>query len=174
MLRLRAVAVLLGLNMVNLQTQSTGVEIMINGKIIASRAAINFPPTNGIVMSCADNPALNRVDCSPNYSTAVMATLNQVTGGPLTLISTNGTAAYTANVSAGAYKSTPSKGDTFLLYVDTECVAGCSLNINNGSQSYAIKQLDGTTDPGQNLTTTLMVHAPRWIFFNGAVWLLLP
>jgi hypothetical protein len=171
-LRLRAIAALLGLNLVNLQTQSTGIQVMINGKVVSTRATINFVPTNGTIVACTDNPAANRTDCSPDYNTAVIATLNQVTGGPQTLVSANHTAAYTANVPYGV-KGTPVLGDAFILYVDTECIANCSLTINQGPL-IAIKQSDGLTDPGQNLATTIQVHVPRWVFFNGTVWLLLP
>jgi hypothetical protein len=144
-----------------------GLKMQVDGKPVGVEQNLNLIPGNGIMHACVDNPGKQRVDCTPSFNTALIATHDAVHANENYCASTNGTFGYTCgfpNKALTAY----SPGMTFVLNVDATCTAFCSLNIDNIGL-VNIKKIDGATDPGG----TLLAGQPQWVFYDGKVFRLM-
>jgi hypothetical protein len=146
-----------------------GLNVQVNGQLRGVENTLNLIAGTGIVQACVDNPGQQRVDCTPSFNTALIATHDTVHANENYCVSTNGTISYTCgfalrNKALTAY----SAGMTFVLNVDATCTAFCSLNIDNVGP-VNIKKIDGTTDPGG----ALIAGQPQWVFYDGAVFRLM-
>ena len=139
--------------------------IMVGGLPIAAEPFINFESANGIIETAVDNPAMSRVDVTPGFNTALIATHDTVHANENFCDSVNGTQAYTCKLPYKALAGGYIRGMTFLLAVDSTCAAGCTVNIDGGGLT-AIKQADGTTDPGGLLTA----GRAQLIWYDGKVF----
>jgi hypothetical protein len=137
-------------NHLNLQSQSNGIAVYVDGKPVGIAPALNLQSGNGIAEACLLNVAAARIDCTPSYNTALIATKPMLESGACTYLnSTNGTTQYTYNLglSCIALQNGYTVGMRFWLTTDTQCATGCSINIDNQGIT-AIKRSDGSIDPG--------------------------
>jgi hypothetical protein len=143
------------------------LKVQLNGNPIGAENTLNLIPGNGIMHACLDNPQQQRIDCTPSFNTSFIPTHDTVHANENYCKSTNGTIAYTCGMPNKALTSYRA-GMTFVLNVDTDCRANCSVNIDNlGTTS--IKKSDGATDPGG----ALKAGQPQWIFYDGKVFRLM-
>jgi hypothetical protein len=149
------------------QNSGSGLTVQVGGRTVGTRSTLNLNPGGGILESCVDNAANNRVDCTPGFNSAVVVTHDTVHGSESYCNSVTQTTSYTCRL---RYKALPfyAEGTTFLLNVDTSCIAACSLNIDNLGV-VNIKKIDGTSDPGG----ALVAGQPQWIFHDGTVFRLM-
>jgi len=143
------------------------VTVQVNGHLVGSEKALNLIPGTGIMHACVDNRSQSRLDCTPSFNTAMVPTHDTIHANENYCASTNGSIAYTCQLPNRALTAY-SPGMTFVLNVDTNCAASCTLNIDNVSP-VTIKKIDGTTDPGG----TLIAGQPQWIFYDGAIFRLM-
>ncbi len=143
------------------------ITVQVGGAAVGTRGALDLEPGSGILETCRDDAAGNRIACMPSYNSAVIATHDTVHNNENYCSSTNGTTLYTCQLpykALAAYQA----GMTFLLVADATCAASCMLNIDTvGLRS--IKKTDGTTDPGG----ALIAGQPQWVFFDGNVFRLM-
>ena len=147
------------------------LSIFTNGSFTGTRPAVNFATGTGITQSCADNPALNRVDCTPSVNTAVILSIKAAQSGvPLACNSTTGNVAYTCTLAGtgSAMLTAYTAGMQLLLVADATCTTSCALNID-GVGNISIKQIDGTTDPGGQI----VAGQPNIIEYDGTVFRLI-
>lgn len=145
------------------------VNVALSGTIIGTVPTLNLLPGNGITWTCVNDSTLNSVDCTPSINFAVALAISIAQSGvPLYCNSQNGTTAYTCSLSGASRLMTYTAGMVLFLNADTTCSGPCSLNVDNVG-IISIKQIDGATDPGGSL----IANQPRWIAFNGTVWLLI-
>lgn len=147
--------------------RAQNLTVQVNGNPIGAENTLNLIPGIGIAQVCADNPGKQRIDCTPSFNTVYVPTHDTIHANENYCVSTNGTFAYTCTMPNKALTSY-STGMTFALNVDTNCVAACSLNIDNVGV-ISIKKVDGTTDPAG----ALMAGQPQWIFYDGKVFRLM-
>lgn len=96
------------------------LNVLVNGSSVASQPGLNFISGTGVVQTCANNSANNRVDCTPSLDTAVALTnANAQANKPWFCNSTNGTTAYTCTLSAAAALTAYTTGMWLTLVVDT-------------------------------------------------------
>jgi hypothetical protein len=157
--------ILLGLTAISAYAQ--GIHVQVDGKPVGIENNLNLIPGNGIMHACVDNPSQQRVDCTPSFNTALIATHDTAHANENYCVSTNGTIAYTCRMPNKALTSY-SPGMTFVLNADANCSASCSLNIDNVGLKN-IKKIDGTTDPGG----TFVAGQPQWVFYDGTVFRLM-
>jgi hypothetical protein len=157
--------ILLSLAMIAAHAQN--LNVLVNGQPVGARNTLNLIPGNGVMHACADNPGQQRVDCTPSFNTALIPTHDTLHANENYCASTNGTFLYTCRLPNKALTSY-SAGMTFVLTVDVDCAASCSLNIDNMGLKN-IKKIDGTTDPGG----ALVARQPQWIFYDGTVFRLM-
>lgn len=143
------------------------VSIQVDGHPVGAEGTLNLKPGNGILHSCTDDHAKNRIDCAPSYNSALIATHDTVHANENYCFSSNGTTGYTCRM---RYKTITaySTGMTFLLVVDESCNAACTLDVDRLG-AVNIKMIDGTTDP----RGTLISGQPQWIFYDGTVFRLM-
>ncbi len=156
---------LLGLSVIAAHGQNLTVEI--DGKPVGAENRLNLRPGNGIMHVCEDNRYKQRIECTPSFNTAVIATHDTVHANENYCSSTNGTTQYTCGLPFRVLTSYR-PGMTFVLNVDAPCTANCSLNIDKIGL-VSIKKIDGTTDPGG----TLVAGQPQWVFYDGKVFRLM-
>lgn len=140
--------------------------VQLDGKPVGAESTLNLIPGNGIMHACVHIPG-KRVDCTPSFNTAVIATHDTVHANENYCYSANGTTAYTCslpNKPLTAYRA----GMTFVLSVDAPCIANCSLNIDKVGL-VSIKKTDGATDPGGALAG----GEPQSVFYDGKVFRLM-
>lgn len=167
MRRLKALALLaLSPNIINLQTQSNGVQVYVDGKLIGTRAAINFTTATGMMTVCTDNPAAGRVDCAPSPNTVYLASKVTVQSGLITrCVSTNGTFGYTCGTCLDAsgkpvlcggglnpIATAITPGMELAFVPDVPCLGtvgpnfpNCSLNVDN-TGTISIRANDGSNN----------------------------
>jgi hypothetical protein len=162
---MRLIHILLPLAVITAYAQ--GVKVQVDGKPVGVENNLNLIPGNGIMHSCVDNPGQKRVDCTPSLNTALIPTHDTVHGNENYCASANGSMAYTCRMPNKALTSY-SPGMTFVLNVDVNCSASCSLNVDNAGLKN-IKKIDGTTDPGG----LLVAGQPQWVFYDGTVFRLM-
>jgi hypothetical protein len=138
--------------------------VQVNGNPVGAESTLNLIPGGGILQVCADSQYQHRIDCTPSVNTAVIATHDTIHANENYCASTNGTMAYTCRLPNRPLTSY-SAGMTFVLSVDNDCSANCSLNID-GLGAISIKKNDGDHDPGG----ALRAGAPQWVFFDGKVF----
>lgn len=145
------------------------LNVALSGTIIGTQPTLNLLPGNGITWGCVNDSAMNSIDCTPsiNFAVALAIAIAQ-SGVPIYCNSVNGTTAYTCSLSGASALTAYTSGMVLFLNVDTTCSGSCTLNVDNLG-SFAVKQIDGATDPGG----FLIASQPRWIAFNGTVWLLI-
>lgn len=159
--------ILLGFTAIAAYGQALNVQV--DGKPVGGENNLNLIPGNGIMHACVDNPAKQRVDCTPSFNTALIPTHDMVHANENYCASTNGTVSYTCRFALRNKALTSySAGMTFVLNVDATCTAFCSLNIDSVGLKN-IKKIDGTTDPGG----ALVAGQPQWIFYDGQVFRLM-
>lgn len=158
-----------GQTMLSLIPSQQTVTVQVNGIMQGTEPVLNFLPGTGIVESCINNVANQSIDCTPsiNFAVALAIAIAQ-SGVPIYCNSVNGTTAYTCSLSGASALTAYTAGMVLFLNVDTTCSSSCTLNVDNLG-SFAVKQIDGATDPGG----FLIASQPRWIAFNGTVWLLI-
>ena len=158
-------------NKINLQTQSNGIQVFVNGLSVGLATALNFVSGTGIVQVCAQSGS--QITCTPSSNTATMVTKPVLQSGVCDFVlSSNGTSAYTyAFGPAGCQTLTAyTKGMHFRLVPDVTNASGtCSLNIDkvSGASGTAIKQPDGATDPP---ASSLLPGREYGIWFDGTVF----
>jgi hypothetical protein len=157
--------ILLGLTVITAYAQ--GIKVQVDGKPAGIENSLNLIPGNGIMHACVDNPGQQRVDCTPSFNTALIATHDTVHTNENYCVSTNGTASYTCRMPNKALTAY-SPGMTFVLNADTACAGPCWLNIDNVGL-VSIKKIDGATDPGG----TFVAGQPQWVFYDGTVFRLM-
>lgn len=152
-------------NKLNLQEQSNGIQVLVNGQPVGFATTFNFVSANGIMQVCTPSGA--QVNCTPSYNTAIMVTKGVLQSGACQYLnSTNGTIGYTYQLGPSCQALTVyTKGMRFWLVTDTPCPGACSLNIDNVGLKN-IKRSDGLTDPGGIFDFTQGV--PVW--FDGTVF----
>src|ERR1700675_5056943 len=64
--------IFLGLLLIAARPQNLTVEG--GGRPVGARSTLNLIPGNGIMHACVDNYSRQRVDCTPSFNTAVLAT----------------------------------------------------------------------------------------------------
>jgi len=141
--------------------------VQVGGATVGTRSTLNLVSANGIVETCADNAASNRVDCTPSYNSALISTHDTSHANENYCNSTIGITAYTCRLpfkALVAYRA----GMTFLLNTDVTCDSTCSVNID-GNGPTSIKRIDGVTSPGG----ALISGQPQWIFYDGTVFRLM-
>ena len=143
------------------------VGILVGGLPIAAEPNINFASGNGIIESAADNPAMARVDVTPNVNSAFTGTLDQIHANPLFCDSVTQTQQYTCKLNYKALTGY-ARGMIFLLAVDTTCQSGCSVNIDSNGP-INLWQADGVTAASGSPIAGHAVH----IWFDGKVFRLL-
>jgi hypothetical protein len=129
--------------------------------------AFNLEPGNGILVDCRDDPAQNRVTCTPSYNPAIIATHDSVHDNENFCLSTNGTTQYACklpNKALAGYRV----GMTLVLDADATCTASCALNVD-GIGSVAITKSDGASPP----RGALIARQPQWVFYDGRVFRLM-
>jgi hypothetical protein len=157
--------ILLSLAVIAARAQNLNVQV--NGQPVSARNTLNLIPGNGIMHACVDNQGQQRIDCTPSFNTALIPTHDTVHANENYCASTNGTIGYTCRLPNKALTSYGA-GMTFVLNVDVDCTASCSLNIDNVGLKN-IKRIDGTRDPGGALSA----GQPQWIFYDGTVFRLM-
>jgi hypothetical protein len=157
--------ILLTLAVIAARAQNLNVQV--NGQPAGARSTLNLIPGNGIMQACVDNPGQQRVDCTPSFNTALIPTHDTLHANENYCASSNGTLGYTCRLPNKALTSY-SAGMTFVLNVDVDCAAACTLNIDNVGLKN-IKKSDGTTDP----RGALSAGQPQWIFYDGTVFRLM-
>jgi hypothetical protein len=148
------------------------LNLLVNGGTVASEPGLNFISGTGVVQTCANNAANNRVDCTPSLNTAVALTnANAQADKPWFCSSTNGTTSYTCSLSAAAALTSYNSGMWLLLVVDTtNTTSQASLNVDgNGVKN--ITQSDGATVPSAG---QIVAGRPYWIYYDGNVFRLPP
>ncbi len=143
------------------------VTIQVGGTNVGTRNTLNLVSGFGVVEACQDNAASGRVDCTPSLNSAVLVTHDTVHSNENYCNSATQTTSYACQLPYKALTAY-STGMTFLLKVDTNCIASCSLNIDKIGL-VNIKKSDGTSDPGGALTS----GQPQWIFYDGTVFRLM-
>jgi len=148
------------------------LNVLVNGSSVASEAGLNFISGTGVVQTCTNNAANNRVDCTPSLNTAVALTnANAQANKPWFCSSTNGTTAYTCSLSASAALTSYTTGMWLMLIVDTTSNSTQpSLNVD-GLGIKNITQSDGATAP---TTGQIVAGRPYWIYYDGTVFRLPP
>jgi len=141
--------------------------VQVNGNPIGAESTLNLIPGGGMLQVCSDSQNQHRIDCTPSFNTAVIATHDTVHANENYCASTNGSIAYTCRLPNRPLTSY-SAGMTFVLSIDVDCPANCSLNIDNLG-AISIKKPDGYNDPGGGLRA----GEPQWIFFDGKVFRLM-
>ena len=143
------------------------VGILVNGIPIAAEPNVNFASGNGILVSAIDNPAMSRVDVTPNINSVFAATLDQIHTNPLFCDSVTQTQQYACKL---PYKALTgyARGMIFLLAVDTTCQSGCAVNIDSNGP-INLWQADGVTAASGSPIAGRAVH----IWFDGKVFRLL-
>ncbi len=144
-----------------------GLRIQVDGKPVGAENDLNLIPGTGILHVCVDNPGHKRVDCTPSFNTALIPTHDTLHANENYCASSNGTFLYTCRLPNKALTSY-NAGMTFVLVVDVDCSAACSLNIDHVGLKN-IKKVDGTTDP----RGALLAGQPQWIFYDGTVFRLM-
>lgn len=147
--------------------RAQNLNVQVNGQPAGARSTLNLIPGNGIMHACVDNPGRQRVDCTPSFNTALIPTHDTLHANENYCASSNGTLGYTCRLPNKALTSY-SAGMTFVLNVDVDCAASCTLNIDNVGLKN-IKKSDGTTDPGGALSA----GQAQWIFYDGTVFRLM-
>ena len=102
---------------------------------------------------------------------AVLATLNEVHSNPVLCTSKNLTTAYTCSLifpTGGSGLVAYTTGIVLLLVVDTSCTTSCTVDVDTLGV-VSVKKSDGATDPDGTLTAGV----PRWIYYNGSVFILI-
>jgi len=163
-----ALIALAAANSINLQTQSKGIAVEIDGKAVANASTLNLSSGSGIVWACTPGPA---VTCTANLGITALTKPQFQSGACDTLSSTIGTTTYAASLQNCQVITKYVSGMHFLLTVDTTCAASCTITIDNVVPAVAIKikRADGTyVDPAGALVKGL----PRWIFYDGTVFVL--
>jgi hypothetical protein len=155
------------LSLVVFAARAQNLNVQVNGQAAGARSTLNLIPGNGIIHTCVDNPRQQRVDCTPSFNTALIPTHDAVHANENYCDSSNRTFAYTCRLPNKALSSY-SAGMTFVLTVDVDCTAACTLNIDNVGLKN-IKKIDGTTDP----SGALVSGQPQWIFYDGIVFRLM-
>ena len=155
------------LSLLAIAARAQNLTVQIDGKPAGVEKTLNLIPGNGIMHVCVDNPAKQRMDCTPSFNTALIPTHDTVHANENYCFSANGTTAYTCGLPNKALTGYQT-GMTFVLNVDAPCTANCSLNIDNVGL-VSIKKMDGTTDPGG----TLDPGQPQWVFYDGKVFRLM-
>ncbi len=142
------------------------VSVQVGGRPLA-RGALNLESGNGILETCRDESASNRITCTPSINSALVSTHDSVHNNENYCSSTNGTTQYTCRLPfkvITAYQP----GMVFVLVADATCSASCSLNIDTAGQ-VAIKKADGRNDP----RGALVAGQPQWVFYDGHVFRLM-
>lgn len=134
-------------NHLNLQQQSNGIAVFVDGKLVGNAVSLNFNSGTGLMQVCS--AAGNQINCSPSYNTATLATKATLQSGACQNINSgNGTIQYTATLGPTCQALAGYVvGMRFWLVTDAQCAAGCSLDIDKQGV-VAIKRADGSTDPG--------------------------
>jgi hypothetical protein len=138
--------------------------VQVGGTTVGTQATLNFASGNGITQSCTDNGGSGRVDCTPSFNSALVATHDTIHGNENYCNSTNGTAAYACALPNKALTGYAA-GMAFTLRPDVTCSSSCTISID-GLSVISIKRADGVTDP----QGTLVASQSQWIFYDGAVF----
>lgn len=146
------------------------IAIQVGGQPVGTRSTLNFTnaastSVSGILEACSDDGS--RVNCSSSYNTAFIASHDTVHENENYCNSTSRTTAYACRLPFKALRDYQA-GMTFLLNVDSTCVASCTLNIDSVGVAN-LKKADGSTDPGG----AIIAGQPQWIFYDGRVFRLL-
>jgi hypothetical protein len=162
---MKSLAILICLSFAAASAQSVAVQV--GGRLVGTRGALNLEPGSGILETCRDESAANRITCEPSYNSALISTHDSVHNNENYCFSTNGTTLYTCHLPykvITAYQA----GMAFVLVADATCSASCALNIDNVG-IVNIKKSDGTSDPGG----ALIAGEPQWVFYDGKVFRLM-
>jgi len=144
------------------------VTVLLDGKPVGTRGALNLESGNGVLETCRDEGAANnRITCEHSYNSAVMATHDSVHNNENYCFSSNGTTQYTCKLPSKAIRAYQA-GMTFVLVADATCLTACTLNIDSLG-SVSIKKSDGITNPGGALSA----REPQWVFYDGRVFRLM-
>lgn len=143
------------------------VAVEVGGRPIGARGALNLEPGNGILETCRDEGAENRVTCTPSYNPAVISTHDSVHANENYCLSTNGTTQYACKLPHKALEAYRA-GMTFVLDADATCSANCTLNVDTVGP-VAIKKSDGASDP----RGALVARQPQFVFYDGRVFRLM-
>jgi hypothetical protein len=162
---MKSLAILIGLSFAAASAQNVTVEV--GGRPVGTRGALNLESGAGILETCRDESAANRITCEPSYNSALISTHDTSHNNENYCFSTNGTAQYTCRLPYKAITAYQT-GMAFVLVADAACSASCSLNIDNVGL-VTVKKSDGTTDPGG----TLIAGEPQWVFYDGKVFRLM-
>lgn len=144
-------------NRLNLQEQSNGIAVLVDGKQVGFATSFNFASSTGLVQVCSASGG--QVSCAPSYNTALIVTKQNLQAGTATrCVSTNGTFGYTCGtclvggaptLCAGglnpiATPSTVTPGMELEFIPDVPCAAtqNCTLNVDNTGM-LTIKANDG-------------------------------
>jgi len=144
------------------------LNLSVNGASVASEPGLNLISGAGLLQTCANNSANNRVDCTPSLNTAVALTnANAQADKPWFCSSTNGTTSYTCSLSASAALTSYTAGMWLMLVADTTNTSTQpSLNVD-GQGAKNIAQSDGATVPSAG---QIVAGRPYWIYYDGAVF----
>jgi hypothetical protein len=136
------------------------VTVQVGGMPIATRGALNLNSGNGILETCSDDPANNRITCMPSYNSALISTHDTVHSNENYCFSSNGTTQYACQMPYKALTAYQT-GMAFVLVADATCSPACTLNIDSvGPVSIT---------PGG----ALIAGQPQWVFYDGRVFRLM-
>lgn len=119
-------------NHLNLQQQSNGIAVFVDGKLVGNAVSLNFTASTGVVQVCS--AAGGQVNCSPSYNTATLATKQSVQRGDATrCVPTLGNCAFTCGTNPVGTPTTIVPGTELQFVPDVSCTQaqGASLNVDS-------------------------------------------
>jgi hypothetical protein len=163
------------------------VTILINGQTLpgnVSGCVINLKTSTGSIANATPDPAIGGTDITFTPNSAIYPTYTQVEQGANFCDSAQGVAAYQCALPSNIGTSVQA-GMEVLLRIDVPCPAACTLMLTAtpgcvtqppagstcGPQTpaIAIKQADGTTDPGGTGNLGFAGRAQR-LWYDGTVF----
>lgn len=147
-------------NKINLQQQSNGIAVLVNGQQVGLAASVNLISGTGIIQVCALNGA--RIDCTPGINSAAFPTFNQAMSMNTCALTSSGVSSFTCTMKWSMAQSQP----TWFWFTPDATVAGSATMAVDSAFKFNIKKSDGQTDPGSGLTA----GRPALLFFDGKVY----
>ena len=128
-------------NKINLQQQSSGIAVFVDGKLVGNAVSFNFASGSGLVQVCV--PAGAQVTCTPSYNS--IATKQSIQkGDAIRCVSSVGIQAYKCSLNPAGTVSTIVPGVELEFVPDVPCAAAqsCTLAVDSAA-ALTIKANDG-------------------------------